>query len=129
MRRPYRGSIAAAVAGVLALTSFNLGSAQAASAPPPPRVQAGGTLVSDTQASGTVELSARKRHRHYRRGNSRAALQMFGMVLGTIAAIAAAEEARRYRHRHGYYRYYGYPPPPYGYNGYGPYYHYRYYRY
>ena len=51
---------------------------------------------------------------------------MFGMVMGTIASIAAADRARSDCRRYGY-CYYGYryaPPPPYYY--YGPR---RYYRY
>lgn len=107
MTHKLRGSIAALVVGALALTSFPLASAQAASGKQP-------------QASAaTIDLSARKRHYYRRGGDSRAAMAMFGMVAGTIASIAAAEEARRYRERYGY-GYYG-GPPPYGYYG-GPYY-------
>ncbi|MCK9907979.1 hypothetical protein MXD81_02465 [Microbacteriaceae bacterium K1510] len=108
-----RSSIASAVAGVIALTAINIAPAQAASAKQP-----------QAQSAATLDLSARKRHyhRHYR--NDRAALQMFGMVAGTIAGIAAAEESRRYYRRgYGYYGDYGYPPPPSPYyGGYGPYY-------
>ena len=111
MQNPLRGSIAAVLAAAVGLSPL------AASA-----VQAAGSRQPQVETAGTLDLSARKRH--YRRGNSRAAMQMFGMVLGTIGTIAAAEEARRYRHR--YYGHYGYgyaPPPPY-YYGYGPYYRY-----
>jgi hypothetical protein len=105
-----RSSIATALAAAVALTAVNLGPAQAAPAKQP-----------QATAASTLDLSARKRHyRHYR--NDRAALQMFGMVAGAIAGIAAAEQSRRYYRRgYGYYDYDGYPPPPYGYR---PYYRY-----
>jgi hypothetical protein len=107
-----RGSIAAALAAALMLTAIPAGGAQAAGTAKRPQAE----------AAQTLDLSARKRHYH-RRGDSRAAMQMFGMFLGTVATIAAASEARRYRHR--YYGHYGYPPPPpYGYYGYGPRYRY-----
>lgn len=110
-----RSSIAFAVAGAIALTAINIAPAQAASAKQP-----------QAKPAATFDLSARKRHyhRHYR--NDRAALQMFGMVAGTIAGIAAAEESRRYYRRgYGYYGYRDYPPPPPAYyGGYGPYYRY-----
>ncbi|MFN3655800.1 MAG: hypothetical protein ACK4UO_00935 [Pseudolabrys sp.] len=112
MINPFRGSIALALAAALTVGALPLGVPQASAAPKKP----------EAAAVGTIDLSARKRHYH-RRGNSRAAMQMFGMVLGTIGAIAAAEEARRYRHRfYGHYGY-GYPPPP-RYYGYGPSYRY-----
>lgn len=112
MQNPLRGSIAAVLAAAVGLSPLAAGAVQAAGARQP-----------QVEAAGTLDLSARKRH--YRRGNSRAAVQIFGMFLGTVAAIAAAEEARRYRHRHRYYGYYGYPPPPPPhYYGYGPYYRY-----
>ena len=113
MRRTLRSSITAALAATLALTAFNLSPAQAAPAKKP-----------QAQAAATVDLNARQR-RHYRRGNDQAALQMFGIIAGTIAGIAAAEESRRYYRRgYGYDGGYGYryaPPPDYGY---GPYYRY-----
>jgi len=105
-----RSSIAFAVVGAIALTAITIAPVQAASAKQP-----------QAQSAATLDLSARKRHyhRHYR--NDRAALQMFGIVAGTIAGIAAAEESRRYYRRgYGYYGDYDYPPPYYG--GYGPYY-------
>jgi hypothetical protein len=111
--RILRSSLAAALAATVALTAVDIGAAQAAPANKP-----------QAQAA-TLDLSARKRHyhRHYR--NDRAALQMFGMVAGTITGIAAAEQSRRYYRRgYGYDDYYdGYPPPAY-YGGYGPYYRY-----
>jgi hypothetical protein len=74
-----------------------IGAASAADASKQPRAEQGTTF----------ELSARKRHHHYRRGNSRAAMQMFGMVAGTIASIAAAQHARNYYDRYDGYGYYG----------------------
>lgn len=109
-----RSSIAFAVASAVAFTAMGTAPTQAASVKQP-----------QAQSASTLDLSARKRHyhRHYR--NDRAALQMFGMVAGTIAGIAAAEESRRYYRRgYGYYGYYDYPPPAPYYGGYGPYYHY-----
>ncbi len=110
MKNLLRSSIAAALTVALMLPVLP-GAAQAAGAKRP-----------QAEAAQTLDLSARKRHYH-RRGDSRAAMQMFGMFLGTVATIAAASEARRHRHR--YYGHYGYPPPPpYGYYRYGPYYRY-----
>ncbi len=109
-----RSSIAAGVAAVIALTAIDLAPARAAAAGQP-----------QARSAATLDLSAHKRHHRYYR-NDRAALQMFGMVAGTIAGIAAAEESRRYYRRgYGYYGYYNYPPPPQPYYyGYGPYYRY-----
>lgn len=113
--RVLRSSIAAALATAVALSAFNVAPVQAAPAKQP-----------QAKSAETLDLSARKRHyRHYR--NDRAALQMFGMVAGTIAGIAAAEQSRRYYRRgYGYYGYDDYPPPPPPpyYYGYGPRYRY-----
>jgi hypothetical protein len=102
-----RSSIAAALAVTVALTAVNLGPAQAAPAKQP-----------QAKPAETLDLSAHRRHyRHYR--NDRAALQMFGMVAGTIAGIAAAEQSRRhYRHGYGHYGYHDYPPHYYGHGHY-----------
>jgi hypothetical protein len=117
MRRTIRGSIAALLAGVLALSALDLAPAQAA---PAKQQQIG---------AATLDLSARRRHhryyRHYR--SNRAALRAFGIVADTIASIAAAEAARRdCRYYYGgcYYGY-RYAPAPYYYR----HRHYYYYRY
>jgi hypothetical protein len=106
MRRTIRGSIAAALAGALALGALDRGPAQAA---PAKQQQVSGAV--------TLDLSARRRHyRHY--GSNRAALRAFGIIAGTIASIAAAEAARRDCRYYGgcYYDYgYRYGPPRYYY--------------
>jgi uncharacterized membrane protein YgcG len=95
MRNKIRGSIVAALAAAVTLTSFNLSPAQAASKNTPQVANA-----------VTTDFSAR-RYRH--RGNNAAALAMFGIVAGSIAAAAAAD-----RYDDGYY----YGGGPY-YGGYG----------
>jgi hypothetical protein len=98
-----RGSIAAALAAALTLTSLNLAPAQAAAAK-------GIDQLQETQSTAaTTDFSARRRH--YRRGNA-AALGAFIGVFGTIAAIAAANQYRD--------DYYYYGDPYYGGYGYGP---------
>jgi len=77
MRNKFRNSVAAALIGAVTLTSFNLTPAQAAS-----------TNAPQATKSATTDFSAR-RYRH--RGNSAAALAMFGLVAGSIAAAAAAD--------------------------------------
>lgn len=59
---------------------------------------------------GGLELSSRHR-RGYR--NHAAGMAMFGMMVGTIGAIAAAERHRQWRERRYYYG--GYPPHAYYY--------------
>jgi|SRR6185369_12731720 len=96
---------AAALAAALTITSFELAPAYAAPSKAPQASQ-----------TDTLDLSARRRHRHY--GN-RAAIGAFLGVAGTIAAIAAANS-----YRDDYYYYgspYAYGPGPYYYGG-GPYY-------
>ncbi len=117
MRSIFRTSIAVGIVTALALTAVDLRPAEAAAGKQP-----------QAQSAATLDFSARRRHSRYYR-NDRAALQMFGIVAGTIAGIAAAEQSRRYYCRgYGYYGYGGYPPPDYGYGpyygGYGPYYRY-----
>jgi len=96
MRTYARHSVAAALAGALALTAVNLSPAQAAPAKHP--------QVKQTTAT---TISAR---RHWHRGNA-AALGAVAGLFGTIATIAAANSARD-----DYYG--GYYGSPYG----GPYY-------
>ena len=97
----FRRTTAIALAAALAVTSFGLAPAQAAPAAKQAQAQ-------PAEAATTIDLSARKRHHRYRssRGGQRAALAMFGMMMGTIATLAARD---RYRDRYGYYghRYYG----------------------
>jgi hypothetical protein len=106
MRTTFRSSVAAALAAAITLTSFSLTPAQAAPKQTP-----------QVSKSVTTDISARRRH--YSRGNSAAALAMFGLVAGGIAAAAAAD-----RYDDGYYYgggpYYGggyYGGPRYGYRG------------
>jgi hypothetical protein len=98
-----RSSLVVALATAVTLTSFNL-PAQAA-----PKNTPQGTH----QLSKSVATDFSARRRHYSRGNSAAALAMFGIVAGGIAAAAAAD---RYNDR-----YYGdgpyYGGPAYGYRG------------
>jgi hypothetical protein len=103
MRNKIRGSIVVALAAAVTLTSFNLSPAQAASKNTP---QVANAVITDFSA---------RRYRH--RGNNAAALAMFGIVAGTIAAAAAAD-----RYDDGYY--YG-GGPYYGGYGYGGGYGYR----
>lgn len=122
MRRQTRSSIAAALIGALTLSSIGFAPAQAA---PAKQQQA--------EEAAAVELSARSRrhsrhrHHHHRyRSDNRAALQMFGLMLGTIASLAAADRARSDCRRYGYCDGYrdGYrhaPPPYYRYRRYDPY--------
>ena len=108
MQRKIRGSIVAALVAALALTSPNLGTAQAASGQ---RQQA--------QSAGTIDLSARRRSH---RGNAAALGAVIG-VFGAIAAIAAADRYRdSYYYGDPYYGGYGYGAP----YGYAPVYPYRY---
>jgi len=95
MQRKIRGSIVAALVAALAMTSLNLGTAQAASG-----------KQQQAQPAGTIDLSARRRSH---RGNAAALGAVIG-VFGAIAAIAAAD-----RYRDGYY----YGDPYYGGYGYG----------
>lgn|SRR6185437_7094490 len=96
MRTNTRRSIAAALAGALALTAVNLAPAQAAPSNHP-----------QVKQSAATTISAR---RHWHRGN-RAALGAVVGLFGTIATIAAIDSARD-----NYYG--GYYGSPY----YGPYY-------
>lgn len=116
MRTKFRNSVAAALIGAVALTSFNLAPAQAAS-----------TKAPQATGSATTDFSAR-RYRH--RGNNAAALAMFGLVAGGIAAAVAAD-----RYNDGYYYgggpYYGGPSYGGGYyrgGGYGGWHHHHWHR-
>jgi hypothetical protein len=117
MRRSVRNSVALVFGVALALAVFSPGSTKAATAKQAQR-----------QSTGTFELSARKRHHHYRHDNGRAGLRIFRGVVGSAAAIAAAHEGRRQWGQYGIYSYYdGYeiqaPPAYYGFgSSYGPYY-------
>ena len=73
-------------------------------------------------SSDATDISAARRHRHYRRGGNAAGLAFMGMAIGTIAAIAAQQRREEYYDRYGYS---GYGPGYYGggpYNGRGYYY-------
>jgi hypothetical protein len=78
-----RSSLVVALAAAVTLTSFNLSPAQAAPKSTAPQVS----------KSVVTDISARRRH--YRNA---AALAMFGLVAGGIAAAAAAD-----RYNDGYY--------------------------
>ena len=112
MRIRFNGPFAAALAIAVAITSFDIGSAQAA---PKNSGQPQATQSTDT----TTDFSARRR---WHRGN-RAAL---GAVIGVFGAIAAVAAADQYRDRY-YYGDPGYGPYGYGY-GYAPGYRYRHWR-
>ena len=71
--------------------------------------------------SDATDFSAVRRRRYSRRGNNAAGLAMFGMMIGTIGAIAAQQQ------RNDYYDSYNNAYGP-GYYGGGPYYGRRYYR-
>jgi len=75
MRNKFRSAIVAALAATVTLTSIHLTPAEAASK----------NAVSNTTST---EFSARR----YHRGNSRAAMAMFGLVAGSIMAAAAADQ-------------------------------------
>ena len=113
MRTSIRRSVAAALAGAIALTTLNLAPAQAAS-------------TKGVQASATTTTISARRHWHHGNG---AALGAVAGMFGLIAGLAAADAYRN--DYYGYYgpAYYGYPSPYYGYYGgyaYAP--HYRYWR-
>ena len=99
MRNTLRSSIAAALVGAVTLASLNITPALAASKTTP--------AASPTASAATTDISARRFHR----GNGAAALAMFGLVAGGIAAAAAADN-------YGYGPYYG---GPYAYAGPGYY--------
>ena len=101
-----RKTIISGLAVALLATSMPLLPATAAPAKQP------AASVAHTQTLAT-DLSARRRHY---RGGSRAGLAAFGLVAGTIGAIAAQQA---YRDNYGY-GYYGPAPYGYGYYGYGP---------
>jgi hypothetical protein len=94
MRNKFRSSLAVALAAAVTVTSFNL-----------PAQAAPKNSIPQVSKSVTTDISARRRHY---RSNNAAALAMFGLVAGGIAAIAAAD-----RYNDGYYYgggpYYGSP--------------------
>lgn len=110
MRCTFRSPVAAVLAAAMTLSTLTLTLAQATASKP------------QIKAPATLDLSARSRHRHHRyHDNSAAAFRMFGLMMGTIATIAAADRARSDCRRYGY-CYYGYGPPPPYYYGYRRYY-------
>ncbi|HWM49630.1 MAG TPA: hypothetical protein VNR11_22240 [Xanthobacteraceae bacterium] len=119
MRKQITRIVTGAVAAALALTSFGIEPVRAAPAAASER-----PVVGPAQsASLPTDISSRRRV--HRGGNPAAAIAMFGVVAGTIAAISAS---RRHRYNHGYYYPYGgygpaypyYGPRPYAYPYYGP---------
>ncbi len=102
MRKTFRSSLAVALAAAVTVTSFGLTPAQAAPKQTP-------QATHQLSKSVTTDISARRR---YRGNNNAAALAMFGLVAGGIAAMAAND-----RYNDGYYGggpYYG---GGYGYRG------------
>ena len=95
MTKRMNGSIAAALAIAVAVTSLNIAPAQAASKSP-------------QAAQTSTDFSAR---RHWRGGN-RAALGAVVGIFGTIAALAAADQYNNGYYGDGYG--YGYAPGYYG---------------
>jgi hypothetical protein len=81
-----------------------------------PSIPAVRQSASAAAASETTDVSARRRHRHYRGGNPAAGLAIMGAMIGTIGAIAAHQHDDDYYYGPGYYDgpgyYYG-PPPVY----------------
>jgi hypothetical protein len=111
MRNKFRSAIVAALSATVTLASLNLTPAQAAS-----NIAASKNAVSNTTST---EFSARR----YHRGNSRAAMAMFGLVAGSIMVAAAADQ-----YNDGYYGggpYYG---GGYRYRGYGGWHHWHHWR-
>ena len=107
MRKTIRGAAALMVASALAASSIGVSAAGAAPARHPEKT------------SQTIALSAHSHHHHHYRhyyhhhhGNGRAALRMFGVMVGMIGALAARDECRDYG---GCYYGYAYPPPSYYY--------------
>ena len=117
MRKQVTGIVTGLVAAVLALTSFGIEPARAATA--------ASERVASAARMANVPTDISSRRRVHRGGNPAAAIAMFGVVAGTIAAISAS---RRHRYSHGYYYPYGgygpaypyYGPRPYAYPYYGP---------
>jgi hypothetical protein len=106
-------TVVGVMAAALALTSLSIEPVRAASATPKAPVAA-------PAKADTTPTDISTRRRHYRGGgNPAAALAMFGVVAGSIAAISAS---RRHRHGYGVYYPYGGYGPGYGYYGPRPYY-------
>jgi len=113
--------IALATAAALLLTAVEPQLAQA-------RPASSTVAESGAAASTATDISARKRHRHYRHHSGNAAgLAFMGLALGTVGAIAADQRRRDYYRDQYYYggspyygrHYYGGPAyygrPYYGY--------------
>lgn len=119
------------MAAALALTSLSIEPVRAASTS-----QKAPAVAKANADGGLTDVSTQRRNRAYRgHNNPAAAMAMFGVVAGSIAAISASR-----RHRHGHsvyypygsaygpgYQYYGARPyyQPYGYQPYGYSYGYR----
>lgn len=120
-----RRRVAMATIAVLVVTMGEPPLAIAGSAAP-----ASKGLSATTASSDATDFSSVRRRRHYHGGNA-AALAVFGMMIGTIGAIAAQQQRYDYYNGYGYGYDYGYGPGYYGggpyYYGGGPYYGRRYY--
>src|SRR5690349_9840362 len=60
-------------------------------------------VVTSATASNVTDLSARRRHGRYYRGNPAAGLAIMGAMIGTIGAIAAHQHDDDYYYEPGYY--------------------------
>lgn len=78
--------------------------------------------VTSTAPGVSTDLSARRRHRRYYRGNPAAGLAIMGAMIGTFGAIAASRHDDDYYYGPGYYAGPGYYGPPPGYYAPQPYY-------
>ena len=117
MGRKTNAFIAAATAAAVATTGLALDEAMAAPRDTKPAVS--------VQAPTDVSAAKRRVKRSYRRGADAAAIATMMGIIGTTAAIAAAN--RRHRHYYDPYGYHYRPAPYYGY--YRPYRPYRAYPY
>lgn len=112
--RLHRGSASSAGRGVAMATIAVL--VMTMSEPPlavaGPAAPASKGVAATTASSDATDFSAARRRRYYRRGDA-AGLAMFGLMIGTIGAIAAQQN-----YGYGYGPYYGYG----AYYGGGPYY-------
>jgi hypothetical protein len=116
MTTTVKRTLVGALSAALVLTSFSIAPAHAVPAGKKP-------AAAPAQAADTMPTDISSRRRHYRGTNPAAALAMFGLVAGTVAAVAAS---RRHRHHYGVPYAYGVPyggyyGAPYGYGPYGGY--------